>query len=153
MIVMGRTLSERGINPLSITPLDRLLFLGTRTMGALTYHPPSEPDDEKQLDIDLTEVAAQSQRVLGGSTEEILPQIILAGGSPMGARPKVVAGVRGDFRHMVTGTADLPDGYSHWLIKFAARSDPEDVGPIEMAYAQMARAAGLAVPQIGRAHV
>lgn len=146
MIVMERALSQRGIDPLSITPLDRLLFLGSRTMGALTYHPPSEPDDDRRLELDLTEIAEQSHRILEGSTEKILPELVRAGGSPMGARPKVVAGVRDDFGHLVTGNADLPAGYSHWLIKFAAGNDSVDAGSIEMAYSQMARSAGLSVP-------
>jgi serine/threonine-protein kinase HipA len=116
-------------------------------MGALTYHPPTERDDDDPLDIDLTEVAEQSHRILEGSVEDILPQLIRAGGSPMGARPKIVAGVRADYGHLVTGTADLPEGYSHWLIKFAAKEDPSDVGPIEAAYAEMARAAGITFPR------
>lgn len=147
LILMERALRARGVAPDRITAVDRLAFIGTRGMGALTYHPPTDRDDGDPLDIDLTEVAEQSQRVLEGSTEDILPELIRAGGSPMGARPKVVAGVRADFGHLVTGTADLPAGYSHWLIKFAAKEDPRDVGPIEAAYADMARHAGVAFPQ------
>lgn len=147
LILMERALRARGVDPDRITALDRLAFIGTRGMGALTYHPPTDRDDEDALDIDLTEVAEQSQRILEGSTEDILPELVRAGGSPMGARPKVVAGVRADFGHLVTGTADLPAGYSHWLIKFGAKEDPKDMGPIEAAYADMAREAGIVFPR------
>lgn len=147
LIVMERALRNRGIDLNEITALDRLAFLGSRTMGALTYHPSSESDDAEILDLDLTDVAENSHRILEGSTEDILPEIVKAGGSPMGARPKVLAGVRADFGHLVTGTAEIPEGYSHWLIKFSAREDPEDMGSIEMAYAEMARIAGLTVPK------
>ena len=147
LILMERALRARGVDPDRITALDRLAFIGTRGMGALTYHPPTDRDGEDPLDIDLTEVAAQSQRILEGSTEDILPALIRAGGSPMGARPKVVAGVRADYGHLVTGTADLPVGYSHWLIKFAAKEDPKDMGPIEAAYADLAREAGITFPR------
>ena len=147
MIVMERTLRARGIEPASITPLDRLAFLGSRTMGALTYHPSSADDDAENMELHLSAVAEQSGRIMEGSTEEILPEIVKAGSSPMGARPKIVAGVRNDFSHLVTGTSSLPEGYSHWLIKFTAKEDPSDMGAIEMAYAEMARAAGLAIPR------
>ena len=77
----------------------------------------------------------------------MLPELVRAGGSPMGARPKVMAGVRADFGHVVTGATDLPAGYSHWLIKFAASENPTDAGPIEHAYVAMARAAGIRFPR------
>lgn len=148
LLLMERALRARGIDPERITALDRLAFIGIHGMGALTYHPPTDRDDADALDIDLTEVAAQSRRILEGSAEDILPELIRAGSSPMGARPKVVVGVRADYGHLITGTADLPTGYSHWLIKFAAKEDPIDMGPIEAAYADMAREAGITFPRI-----
>ena len=51
----------------------------------------------------------------------------------MGARPKVVVGVRADFGHLITGTSSIPDGYRHWLIKFVAREDSADTGAMGMA--------------------
>jgi serine/threonine-protein kinase HipA len=47
--------------------------------------------------------------------------------------------------------AELPDGYAHWIVKFRNDSrdqdaDPVDIGRLEMAYAEMARAAGLEMP-------
>ena len=146
MIVMNRALRAHGIDARQITPLDRLAFIGARGMGALTYHPPSERGDGEPLDVDLTEVAAQSARVLEGSAEDLLPELVRAGGSPMGARPKILVGVRADGGHLVTGVAALPAGYRHWLIKFTARDDAKDAGAIEMAYAAMARSAGVAMP-------
>jgi serine/threonine-protein kinase HipA len=146
MLIMERALRARGIDPTLITPLDRLAYIGSRGMGALTYHPPTHGEDEAALALDLSEIAEQSERILAGSAEDILPELVRAAGSAMGARPKVVAGVRADFGALVTGTADLPPGHSHWLIKFAAKEDPADVGPIEAAYADMARAAGITVP-------
>lgn len=146
MIVMDRALSAMGVDARRLTPLDRLAFIGTRGMGALTYHAPTDRHDDDQLDVDLTAVAEQAARVLEGSTEDLLPELVRAGGSPMGARPKIVAGVRADFGHLVTGTDILPPGYAHWLIKFTAREDSRDMGAIEMAYADMARAAGISMP-------
>ncbi len=68
-----------------------------------------------------------------------------AGGSPGGARPKVLIGVRGD--KIISGEDDLPDGFEHWMVKFSAKADARDAGPIEQAYAAMARAAGIDMPE------
>ena len=146
LMLIERTLRSRGLDAARITPLDRLAFIGRRGMGALTYHPPTTADSAEPLEIDLSEIAAQSQRVLAGSTEDLLPELVRAGGSPMGARPKVVVGVSATRDHLITGVDELPNGYQHWLIKFVAQHDPVDVGAIESAYAAMARAAGIDVP-------
>lgn len=143
LLLMDRELRKRGLDPASASVLDRLAYIGTRGMGALTYHPATV--EAEGLGIDLDELARQAERVLEGSAEEVLPALRIAGGSPGGARPKVLVGVGGDGR-LVSGTSALPEGYRHWLVKFGSREDAPDIGPVEAAYALMADAAGVAVP-------
>jgi serine/threonine-protein kinase HipA len=57
----------------------------------------------------------------------------------------VLVGVQGD--RLVSGHGELPDGFSPWIIKFPARQDGQDAGPIEFAYARMAAPAGLAMTE------
>lgn len=68
------------------------------------------------------------------------------GGWPGGARPKVLGGLRGD--EVLSGEDELPAGFEHWLVKCAARQDLDEAGPVEYAYALMARAAGIELPQV-----
>ncbi|HEX8359752.1 MAG TPA: type II toxin-antitoxin system HipA family toxin [Longimicrobium sp.] len=146
LLLMDREFRKRGLDPRALTPLDRLAYIGTRGMGALTYHPPAEGAEEDEgLGIDLDALARQAERVLEGSAEEVLPALRIAGGSPGGARPKVLVGVRDDGR-IISGTSALPKGFRHFLVKFGAREDPLDIGAVEAAYARMAGAAGLDVP-------
>jgi len=145
LLLMDRWFRATGIEPGSLSPLDRLAYLGTRTMGALTYHPPREPDDDDTPSrIDLSELAAQAEQ-LAGSDDDVLPELRRAGGSPGGARPKVVVGIRGN--EVLSGVDELPDGWEHWLVKFAGGPQTDDEGALEHAYMQMAAAAGLAVPR------
>jgi serine/threonine-protein kinase HipA len=145
LLLMDREFRRRGVDPVRLSILDRLAYIGTRGMGALTYHPPTGGGDDDARSIDLAAIASQAERILEGSAEEVLPALRIAGGSPGGARPKIVVGVRGD-GHLISGTAALPDGYRHFLVKFPASEDPSDVGAVEEAYARMARAAGIDVP-------
>jgi serine/threonine-protein kinase HipA len=145
LLLMDREFRKRGLEPARASVLDRLAYIGTRGMGALTYHPPVAAAAEERLPIDLDALARQAERVLEGSAEEVLPALRIAGGSPGGARPKVLVGVRPDGR-MVSGTSELPEGYAHFLIKFPAKEDAPDIGAVEAAYALMARAAGVDVP-------
>ncbi|HEY0171572.1 MAG TPA: type II toxin-antitoxin system HipA family toxin, partial [Pyrinomonadaceae bacterium] len=145
LLLMDREFRKRGHDPAGLSVMDRLAYIGTRGMGALTYHPPAATDDEGELPIDLDELARQAERVLEGSAEDILPALRIAGGSPGGARPKVLVGVNED-GHLISGASDLPEGYRHFIVKFPAGEDVPDIGAVEAAYALMAREAGIDVP-------
>lgn len=141
LLLMDRHFRSLGMNLAEVGPLDRLSWLGTRTMGALTYHPPIELENTANPAFDLQNLARQSQEILSGAAVDVLPQLLRAGGSPGGARPKVLVGVHGDI--IRSGEDDLPEGFEHWIVKFAAKQDLPDAGPIEYAYALMAAAAGI----------
>ncbi len=145
MLLMDRFFQQQKLALAEVSALDRLAFLGTRTMGALTYHPPTDPADSDPPVLDLHEMAQASEQVLRGSSTEVLPRLVRAGGSPGGARPKVLVGVRGD--ELLSGEEDLPEGFAHWIVKFRAREDPPDSGAVELAYARMARDAGIVMPE------
>lgn len=146
LLLMDRYFRLRGGDPAALSPLERLAYLGTRTMGALTYHPPSveNADRDDGHVLDLYKLGRHAQEVLEGDAVEVLPELMRAGGSPGGARPKVLVGVRD--HKMISGEEDLPDGFEHWIVKFAAKADVRDAGPVEYAYSLMARAAGIEMP-------
>jgi serine/threonine-protein kinase HipA len=146
LLLMDRHFRKIGVEPASVSPLDRLSWLGTRTMGALTYYPPTEREDVDASVFDLHDLARQSEEVLSGQAADVLPQLLIAGGSPGGARPKVLVGFNPATGEVVSGEDDLPKGFEHWIVKFPARSDLADAGAVEYAYSLMARAAGLIVP-------
>lgn len=143
-LLMDRFFQQQGLALAEVSALDRLAWLGSRTMGALTYHPPSHLEDNEPRILDLHAMARASAQMIAGTAREVLPQLLQAGGSPGGARPKVLVGVRGD--ELLSGEDDLPAGFAHWLVKFSSRDDPPDAGAIELAYAKMARAAGIEMP-------
>ena len=164
--VQDRAFASRGFNPLSLTVLDRLAAVGSAGMGALTFRPADVADGDAadprvSWPLDLEHLAAQAVRLYEGSAETLLPALRLGGGSPGGARPKVLAGlaeraggvdlIGGVTNALLLGTAtSLPPDYVPYLIKFGAGNDVRrfgrDVGAIEHAYASMARGAGLDIP-------
>lgn len=144
LLLMDRYFRKQGIPPETLSPLDRLAYMGTRTMGALTYHPSAQTDDKQDAALDLHKLAGDAYRVLEGTATEILPQLRIAGGSPGGARPKVLIGLKDD--SMISGADTLPDGYTSWIVKFPSKQDDIEDGRIEYAYSNMAKAAGLQIP-------
>jgi len=152
LLLMDRVLKQnKGLDPRQITPLHRLAYMGHRGMGILEYRPELLPAHEEEL-IDLAMVAEQSEQFLHGDTSDVLEALRICGGSPGGARPKATVAFSEDMGTCMSSFGELPKNYAHWIVKFrndASNSggDPVDMGRLEMAYADMARAAGLCVPQ------
>lgn len=144
LLLMDRLFRARGLDPRAVSVLDRLAYLGTRTMGALTYHPPADADrDDRPLD--LAALARNAAEVVRGDAVDVLPQLLRAGGSPGGAGPKVLVGLgRGD--EIISGEQGLPPGFEHWIVKFPSKDGPPAAGPVEYAYSLMAAAAGVVMP-------
>jgi hypothetical protein len=146
MLLMDRLFRKQGLRPDQCSPLDRLSFVGHRGMGALTYEPDSQagvwPDA-----VDLLALANETALVLQGEDTETLQRLALLGGSPQGARPKVL--VFYDPATALISTTSMPSG-TGWLVKFQALGEHKEVCAIEAFYAQLARTCGLEVP---RTHV
>ncbi|MDE1149894.1 MAG: type II toxin-antitoxin system HipA family toxin [Azospirillaceae bacterium] len=146
-LLMDRKLHQVGVQPGRLTPLDRLAWVGTRGMGALTYvpeHPVLAADAGN--DVDLDRLAGESRLVLADDPVAVLDELLRIGGSPQGARPKALVGCSPAGTRLIHGVDDLPDAYEHWIVKFRGVGDPPDVGAIEQAYTGMARQAGIAMP-------
>ena len=145
LLLMDRAFRRAGRDPHGVGILERLAYLGVETMGALVYEPSLPREDELNESFDLGRLAREAAQVLDGDVRTALPLLQRAGGSPGGARPKVLVGVQDD--RLISGHTELPQGFSPWIIKFPTRQDGLDAGPIEFAYARMAAAAGLVMPE------
>lgn len=139
--LMRRRLAKAGTDIATLSPLDRLALVGRRGRGALVFEPATTPPEDVQS-LDLDALAADATALLAGEEGRLADTLaVLAGGSG-GARPKVHVGLDADGRISV-GEGETPPGFTPWLVKFRAPSDPQDIGPIESAYADMAGRAGL----------
>ena len=120
--------------------------MGGSAIGALTYAPASSVWEKSGNTLDLGKLAADSRLVLDGDVSEVISMLGQAGGSPGGVRPKALVAVNSK-GHAVHGSNNIADGYAHCLVKFPGRDDPEDIAAIEMAYATMAKDAGVIMPE------
>lgn len=145
-LLVDRRARQLGIEPASLTPLDRLACVGSDGIGALCYAPVEEIWATPADSLDLDKLSRDSQQVLHGEAGEIIEELGRLCGSPGGARPKALIGLDAN-DDAVYGNADVPDGYDNYLVKFRGRDDPEDIAAIEMAYAQMAQRAGITMPE------
>jgi serine/threonine-protein kinase HipA len=143
--LMRRRLEKLGVDIATLSPLDQLALVGRHGRGALVYEPATTPAEDVET-LDLDALAAEAAAILAGEEGTLADTLAdLAGGSG-GARPKVHVGFNAEGKVSV-GEGELPEGFIPWLVKFRAPNDPDDIGPIEGAYADMAEAAGLVMSE------
>ena len=143
ILLMDKIFRKQGRNPLTLSPLDRLMFVGNRGMGALTF----EPSDSNELSVEdvlLLDLARESKALVNGLDSEALQRLALMGGSPHGARPKVLVYYNPDSRAL---SSDALEGGTPWLVKFQAQNEHKEMCAVEHVYARLAHASGLNMPQ------
>ena len=127
-LLLDRALVNRNVNPGTLSPLDRLCFVGSHGMGALVYEPEVESAPLSQH-VSLDKIAEEIIEFQEHDDERYVEDLLKMGGSPAGARPKVLMNLENE----------------HWLIKFPSGMDFKDIGAIEYAYHLMAKEANLDV--------
>jgi len=147
LLLMDRALRQRaGWQRHEIASLDRLAYIGARGMGALEYRPAIQESAAPVDWAELERMGLEAHQVLSGQAGDVLTALWIHGGSPGGARPKVVVALNPRLGVCHSSFETLSPGFSHWLVKFRGQHDPLDMGATEYAYSCMANAAGVVVP-------
>jgi len=142
-LLLDRALISKDINLNQITPLDRLSYLGSNGMGALTYKPKTKTNLEFDKKIELDYLHIQMQNVLNNDDIDDIDELFQLGGSSGGARPKIFVGYNPVTNYLIPNQENLPNSYEHWIIKFSNSNDFIDIANIEYAYYKMALDAGI----------
>ena len=172
----GKALLDRWLASVGRTfanPVERLCYQGKRSMGALEFVPAQDNYLEQGTKLEIDSLVEVAREVLdekkkldvniNENTKEAIANIIRVGTSAGGQRAKAVIAYNEATGEVRSGQIDVPDGFSHWLLKLdgvtnAELGDPKHYGQIEYVYYLMARAAGINMSECrlleenGRAH-
>jgi serine/threonine-protein kinase HipA len=146
LLLQNRVFRQQGILPSQVTPMDRLAFIGSRGMGALTFAPESDLQPSSSDTVDMATLGLEAQALFDGQTTDVLAELVAAGSSG-GARPKAQLffppGTPNECR-----TRAAP-GDDAWLVKFTSQSLSlgHEEGLCEAVYLQLAKMAGLQPPE------
>lgn len=123
-------MADKKIPQDQITALDRLLYVGTRGVGALEYHPAqkfqSNSTQSIALDIHslanlaqlvITQKEKLSQKLSDTHTRSEALNMIRIGSSAGGARSKALVATNKEGK-IFDGTIDHGVDYDYWLLKF-----------------------------------
>jgi serine/threonine-protein kinase HipA len=157
--VIRRYFTDRGTPEAALSPVQKLLYIGDRAMGALEFSPPTEGRGRViEEPLELRRLVDEARRVVDGDASVAVPEIMQVGASAGGARAKALILWNPRTRMIRSAYAKPRAGEEHWLLKFdgitgglggpvaAKERAPGPFGRIELAYSRMARAAGLEVP-------
>lgn len=155
--VINEYLISIGRDKNSLTPIEELLYIGNRGMGALEYYPHLDGSLNESTEIRIEDIANAARDVLKRRSEsEIKPEIgrlrdlIKIGSSAGGAKAKAIIAYNEKTGVYRSGQIDAGEGFSYWIIKFD-KLDKEDKDSFfdsyqtreEYAYYLMARKSGI----------
>jgi serine/threonine-protein kinase HipA len=142
----------------ALSPVQRLLYVGRRAMGALEFEPAldvSDRSDQVEEALTVAKLVTEARQIIEGRTDVAVPGMMQLGASAGGARPKAVIlwnPLRNEVR---SGTAAQRPGDEHWLLKFDGVGELEHPDPepqpynrIEYAYFLMAKQAGIETAEV-----
>jgi serine/threonine-protein kinase HipA len=129
-LLIDRMLIKKRINPAEVSVLDRLAIVGKSGMGALEYYPETILTNAK-VNNSLDELAVECEKILNEEYNGKLEELVQAGGSSGGARPKVLIRYNNE----------------DWIVKFRSSNDPKSMGQNEYDYSVLVRKAGLEMPE------
>lgn len=167
--VINAWLARNGRSADSFTAIERLLYTGTRGMGALAFLPAMKRDDQAKGELAIDSLVMMAQQVLDervrmGQAIQVdmfdsqhqqaaMKSILQVGTSAGGARAKAVVAVNADRTQIRSGQVDVPEGFEHYLLKLdgvqehqvgnETFGDPMGFGRMEYAYYLMAKDAGI----------
>jgi serine/threonine-protein kinase HipA len=143
----------------SVTPLDRLCYIGKRGMGALEFEPANSDEllnESSRIEIEQLTTLAKDvlnrresfQENLRSNNKTVI-DILKIGTSAGGAKPKAIIAFDEKTGEVRSGQVKAPDGFTYWLLKFDGletyklRDNPPGIGRIEYAYHKMAVDCGI----------
>ncbi|APJ03054.1 type II toxin-antitoxin system HipA family toxin [Silvanigrella aquatica] len=157
--LIDRYMAEKGIPKSQITALDRLAYMGKRSMGALEFKPSFMSNQQKPTALELDKLVVEARKAVRGTidsegeTQAALRSILDVGTSAGGARAKAVIAWNAQTQEIRSGQTQVPEGFEHWLLKFDGMGEDKELGSsqeygrIEYAYYLMALKAGIKMSQ------
>jgi len=137
-VIVNAWLARQGRSPDDFSILERLCYTGSRAMGALEFKPAITEHLGQPVSVEIGEMVTLIQNVMNHrnsldvtlsqdeqKNQEALLDILRIGTSAGGARAKAVIAYNEKTGEVLSGQADAPEGFEHWLLKFDGVSDIE----------------------------
>lgn len=130
-LLISRYLLKEGIDYNKLNILDKLSYIGSNTMGGLTYKPSFNHERIKSK-FNLDNIQKEIDLILNNKVVTDIDALFKFGGSSSGTRPKVLVNYKG---HEV-------------IIKFRNHNDSHNIAELEYLYMSIASKLNISIPYI-----
>lgn len=136
----------------AMSPVQKLLYMGRRAMGALEFQPAIRggASAHESQSLEIASLVEQARKLIEGKPDVAVAEIMRVGSSAGGARPKAVILWNRDKKEVRSGFATPKPGDEHWIVKFDGVGELDAPSPksqpynrIEYVYSLMAKDAGI----------
>ena len=155
--VIERYFESKNISSYELNVIQKLMFIGDKSIGAITYKPVIHKLDEQKVNelIELQNFYNNAKKIISGNSIEVVDEMLTfmdSAASAGGARAKAIIGYNKTSKEMISGVnKDLKKGFEHYIIKFDIAKDDgssSDYTKIEYLYMSMAKEVGINIPEI-----
>jgi len=154
--IIQRYFESKGISSYELNPIQKLMFVADKSIGAITYKPSLNISNTTYNElIELNQFCNNAKKVIQGDNIEVVDEMLHfmdSAASAGGARAKAVIAYNKNTKEMVSGLNDnLPNNFEHYLIKFDIQNEKgfsSDFTKLEYIYMSMAKEVGIDIPDI-----
>lgn len=147
---------SKGQRDKALSPVQRLLYIGKRAMGALEYTPELRRKTKSESEaLEVKFLVESARRLIEGDTSDAVKEIMQVGGSAGGARAKALILWDKKEKRVRSGFASPEAGEEHWLIKFdgvgsanVLDMQAKPFNRIEYTYSLLAGQVGIDMPEV-----
>lgn len=133
-----------------ITPVDKLAYMGTRSMGALEFLPPMMKELEEPFSVEIDNLFQLAKETLESAehiheTKDenlVYESLFRVGTSAGGKRPKAIIHLNERTGEIISGQVPCPPEFTPYILKFDERQKFPSTR-IEFSYYLMAKEAGI----------
>lgn len=153
--VIERYFESKGKTPEQLSVLQKLMFVGDKSIGAISYKPVINRTDKFDSDlIELNQFYNNAKKIVQGDSIDVVDEILTfmdSAASAGGARAKAIVGFNENDNSLITSIkSSLPKNYEHYILKFDMATETgasSDHTKIEYLYMNMAKELGITVPK------
>jgi len=147
---------SKGEKDNALSPVQRLLYVGRRAMGALEYTPALQrKTKEEERALEVQSLVDAARKLIEGDANDAVNEIMRVGGSAGGARAKALILWDRESKRVRSGFANPQQGEEAWIIKFDGVGSAnvldmkaKPFNRIEYTYALLAKQLGIEMSEV-----
>ncbi|MGE4517533.1 MAG: HipA N-terminal domain-containing protein [Arcobacteraceae bacterium] len=120
--VIERYFESKNIPPHKLTIIQKLMFVGDKSIGAITYKPVAHKIEEERINelIELQNFYENAKKIISGDAIEVVDEMLNfmdSAASAGGARAKAIIGYNENTKEIISGVKrELKKDFEHYLL-------------------------------------